>query len=118
MRSISNHPPHIMITGQQEVSPSAFIPFCSYGGIPSVMGTLYDKFNTSVCDKFKVTYLDGQLCYKVDVNEIKNKVDKNKMEYHGIEFLLDYNFDRMAILVDDKDSTFIDDSMLEENNKN
>ena len=106
MRSISNHPPHIMVEGHQDVSPSAFIPFCSFGGNRSVMGRFYDKFNTFVCDKFRPAYLDGQLCYQVDVNEQKNKVDGNKMEYHGIEFMLDYNFDRMAILIEDNYSTF------------
>jgi hypothetical protein len=118
MQRISNHPVHIISDEYKEMSPSAFIPFCSIGGDRFVMGRSHDKFDIPVCDKFRRAYVDGQLCYQVDVNELKNRVDKNKVAYEGIEFLLDYNFDRMVNFKEDKNHTVEDSSAMEENNKN
>ena len=112
IQQMSNHPPHIMIEDQQAVSPSSFIPFCSFGGNLSVMGKRIDKLSIPVCDKFQPTLLDGQRCYQVDVNELRNKVDKKKMASQGIELLLDYNFDRMVRLAGEEGSTL---EILEEN---
>ena len=72
----------------------------------SVMGRTIDNFNIPVCDKFRPIFLDGQLCYKVDVNELMNKVDKKKIASHGILLLLDYNLDRMIKAEGDNDSVF------------
>jgi hypothetical protein len=105
MQLISNHPAHIMIDGQEEISPSAFIPFCSVGGDKSVMGKHHDKFNIPICNKFRPTILEGQRCYKVDVNEHRFKVDKKKMVHEGIDFLLDYNFDRMMKVEESRNTT-------------
>ena len=62
----------------------------------SVMGKTIDNFNIPVCDKFRPTFLDGQLCYQLDANELRNKVDKKEIASQGIVLLLDYNFDRMV----------------------
>jgi hypothetical protein len=93
---MSNHPVHIMPGHQQSISPSAFIPFCSFGGDMLVMGKTINNFNIPVCDKFRKTFLDGQLCYQLDANELRNKVDKKKMASQEIVLLLDYNFERMV----------------------
>ena len=115
---MSNHPVHIMPEDQQSISPSAFIPFCSFGGNMSVMGKTIHNFNIPACDKFRPTFLDGQLCYQLDANELRNKVDKLKIAAQGIVLLLDYNLDRMVKDEEDDLQTVGDYSILEENNKN
>ena len=42
-----NHPVHIM-TRDHQMSPSAFIPFCDFGGNMSAMGVMIDKFKRPV----------------------------------------------------------------------
>ena len=103
---------------QRSISPSAFIPFCSFGGYMSVMGKTIHNFNIPACDKFRPTFLDGQLCYQLDANELRNKVDKLKIAAQGIVLLLDYNLDRMVKDEEDDLPTVGDYSILEENNKN
>ena len=66
----------------------------------------------SVCDKFMRTFHDGQHCYKVDVNELKDEVDKKKMASDGIALLLDYNFDRMVNFEGGGSSLLKDSSIL------
>ena len=53
-------------------------------------------FSVPVCNIFKETMLDGQLCYQADVNKLREKVDKKKMVTEGLVFLLDYNENRMV----------------------
>ena len=96
MHTISNHPVHIM-NGPNSFSPSSFIPFCSFGGNMSVMGETVPNFGIPVCNKFKPTILKGQLCYQVDINQVKNQVDRNKMMSHGLVFMMDYNTDRNGL---------------------
>ena len=62
----------------------------------SVMGKTIHNFNIPVCHKFRPTFHDGQLCYKLDAKELRNKVDKRKMESQEIVLLLDYNYDLMV----------------------
>ena len=107
-----------MIEDQGTLSPSSFIPFCSFGGNASVEGKSNNNFNSPVCDKFSPTFLDGQLCYQVDPNELRNKVDMKKMASHGIIMLLDYNFERMVRADGNEDSRLEDSSILLENKDN
>ena len=115
---MSNHPVHIMTEDQHSISPSAFIPFCSFGGDMSVMGKTIDNFNIPVCDKFRPTFLDGQLCYQLDTNELRNKVDKKEMASQGIVMLLDYNFDRMVKDEEDDLPTIQNSKLMEFDNEN
>ena len=98
---------------EQELSPSAFIPFCSFGGSMSVVGKSHHMFNTHVCDKFKPTFLDGKLCYQINVHGLEDKVNKEEMAQKGIEFLLDYNFDRMIKVEEEVESVVKDSSAKE-----
>ena len=41
---MSNHPVHI-IDEDEELSPTALIPFCTFGGNMSVMGAKIDQFD-------------------------------------------------------------------------
>ena len=66
------------------------------------MGKSIHNFNIPVCHKFRSTFLDGQLCYQLDANELRNKVDKKKMASEGVIMLLDYNFERTVTNKEEK----------------
>ena len=61
----------------------------------TVMGEKIDLFNVPVCNMFTPKILEGQLCYEVNVNEVKDKVDAKEAIKHGLIFILDYNQDKM-----------------------
>ena len=94
LQSMSNHPVHSMDQNVR-IMPSSFIPFCEYGGNMSVVGMTLDGFDLPICDKFRPKMLEGQLCYQIDVNEVKDQVDANNALKHGLIFAMDYNEDRM-----------------------
>ena len=48
--------------------------------------------------------MDGQLCYKADLDRLRDKVDKKKMVEEGFVFMLDYNEDRMVEVVGAEDN--------------
>ena len=102
MRKISNHPPHIVDQNGESLSPSAFIPFCSFLGNWSLTGVHTNNFRVPVCNIFQEVILDGQLCYRADVNKLKEKVawekERQKIITSGFMFVLDYNEDRNVVL--------------------
>ena len=102
VRKIINHPPHIL-KDDGTLSPSSFIPFCSFAGNWNVTGVSTDIFSVPVCNIFKEVIVDGQVCYQADVamDKIRNKVDKRKIATEGFVMLLDYNENRMVKLGDD-----------------
>jgi hypothetical protein len=93
IHSISNNPAHIL-DSQGNISPSAFIPFCEFGGDMEVMGEKIDKFELPVCNKFRPIMIEDQLCYQIDINELKGRVDIKKAAEYGFILLLDYNDER------------------------
>ena len=91
--TVINHPPHI-ITQSNQISPSAFIPFCDFGGNMTAMGMKIKQFDVPVCNSFQAKVLNDQLCYEVDLNRFAKKVcieDEIKL---GFNFIMDYNEDR------------------------
>ena len=64
--SVTNHPVHI-ITKDNKISTSAFIPFCEFGGNMSSMGVKINQFQIPVCNSFKPKILNSQNCYDVDL---------------------------------------------------
>ena len=90
---VSNHPVH-MIDTNGSLSPSAFIPFCSFGGDFDAMGTNYSKFKIPVCNSFKATIKDEQICYEIDLEEYKSERDLVKQLQEGLVLYLDYNEDK------------------------
>ena len=46
------HPVHIL-DENNEMSPSAFIPFCEFGGNISLMGQNHPNFSFPICNSFK-----------------------------------------------------------------
>jgi hypothetical protein len=93
--TISNHPVHV-VDKNNNVSSSAFIPFCSFAGNMSIVGREVQNFEVPVCNKFMPIVLEGQLCYQLDVNILKNQIDRNKLMTHGLSFMMDYNTNRMG----------------------
>ena len=51
------------------------IPFCEFGGDMSVMGVKIDKIDVPFCNSFRPKIIMDQLCYQVDPNEYKHKID-------------------------------------------
>ena len=92
---IINHPVHIM-TRDNQMSPSAFIPFCDFGGNMSAMGVKIDQFVVPVCNSFQAKIMNDQLCYEVDLNKFSDKNNiRNELKL-GLNFLMDYNEDRQV----------------------
>ena len=97
-QQIINHPPHI-IDERKQLSPSAFIPFCEFGGDSYLMGAKIDKFNIPVCNCFKTMVLNDQVCYEVDPSLYMTQLKSLPLKM-GLLLVLDYNLDRqMKLLV-------------------
>ena len=93
LSKVSNHPVH-MIDRNGSLSPSAFIPFCSFGGDFHAMGTQHSNFKLPVCNSFKATVKDDQICYQMDLDQYKNESDLVKQLQVGLVLYLDYNEDK------------------------
>ena len=90
LKKVSYHPVHI-IEGNISLSPSAFIPFCSFGDDMLLTGSVVDGFSIPVCNIFQAKIWNNQLCYEVNLQKLK---DKHKLEDQlkkGLILLLDYN---------------------------
>ena len=103
---IINHPVHI-VTKDNTVSPSAFIPFCDFGGNMSAMGVQINteyreeyrvNFSDPVCNSFQAKILNDQLCYEVDLQKFSDVNNIHGELKLGFNFLLDYNEDRQVTL--------------------
>ena len=97
MREFINHPVHVF-DKSGNLSPSAFIPMCSFGGDPEVSKTTFDV-GFPVCNSFEPVIHHDQICYEVDLNK-KFKKDEDLLRYliNGIVLVLDYNEDRQIDL--------------------
>ena len=90
---LSNHPIHIVSKGEN-YSPSAFIPFCAFGGNMSLVGTKSHMFDVPVCNRFQARIHHDQLCYEVNLNNFANQENIEKQLKSGFSFVMDYNEDR------------------------
>ena len=88
-----NHPVHI-VSENNKMSPSAFIPFCDFGGNMSAVGIRIEQFGIPVCKSFKETTLNNQICYEVDLNDYRNEKNIQRQLKLGFIFFLDYNEER------------------------
>ena len=80
---------------------TALIPFCEFGGDMSVMGVTMDDFDVPVCNSFRPKIVMDQLCYTVDPNEYKHKIDlKGDI---SLSLFIHYNEDRQ---MEDLDESF------------
>ena len=86
---ITNHP---SFSQQKYLPPTAMIPFCKMGGNMSVMGMKIDQLNFPVCNSFRPKIIRDQLCYQVDPNKYKDKIDlKGEL---SLSIFIDFNEDR------------------------
>ena len=69
LERISLHPPHLTDTK----GLPAFIPFCAYGGNMKILGEYIDGLDFPVCNAFKPTILDGELCYALDFKRLESE---------------------------------------------
>ena len=94
LAAVLNNPVHL-VDADGKLSPSAFIPFCEFGGDPHIMGQKIAEFDLPVCTSFTEKIHKGQLCYGVDVNKFKMKGTFRSEDLRlGLTLLLDYNSDR------------------------
>ena len=89
---LMNHPVHFNMDGQ--MSPSAFIPFCDFGGNMEKMGVKINQFDVPVCNSFQARILNDQLCYEVDLEKFRNNTNIEHELKLGFVFVMDYNEDR------------------------
>ena len=94
---MTKHPVHIVDENGNR-SPSAFIPFCSFGEDMTSMGKETDGFNIPVCNSFKAKVKSDQLCYEIDLQKFKNKKNIQDQLKSGLVLILDYNEDRQWIM--------------------
>ena len=80
------------------MSPSAFIPFCEFGGDMLSVGVKIDQFDIPVCISFQAKLFKDQLCYKIDLNKFSNKHNVKEELKSGFNFIMDYNEDRQVIV--------------------
>ena len=103
------HPVH-MISKGGKISPSAFIPFCEFGGNVSTMELMSDQFDVPICNSFEPKILNDELCYEIDVNKYTSKDNTEKELKSGLIFIMDYNEDRQ-ITLDQGDKKGVDKSL-------
>ena len=89
LHTVSNHPVHIL--ANQNVSPSALIPFCQFGD--KMLGERFNNFIVPVCNSFRPKILNKQLCYEVDINKYKDMFSASSLKT-GFTFFVDLNEDR------------------------
>ena len=94
---VINHPVHI-ITKDNQLSPSAFIPFCDFGGDMLSVGVKINQFDVPVCNSFEAKLLNDQLCYEVDLHKFKDSNNVKSQLDLGFNFILDYNEDRQVMV--------------------
>ena len=89
-RELSLHPVHLMKSSKGQLPPSALVPFCSYQLNSKQLGQENPELNLTICDKFEPTFLEGQLCYSLDVAKLVEKPTKSG-KTNGLFLLLDPN---------------------------
>ena len=87
-----------MINEEGDMSPSAFIPFCDFGGDMLSMGVKIEQFEFPVCNSFQPKILNDQLCYEVDLKRIAKKHNVVSQLKLGLNFIMDYNEDQQYTL--------------------
>ena len=78
--------------------PSALIPICGYKSSLETLGTHIPGLSFPVCSAFQPTLLRGQLCYSLDLGEMKMRQSRAKKteqgKENGILIIVDPNLER------------------------
>ena len=91
------HPIHLIPDKEGNLPPSALVPFCSYQG--NLLGQERPEIdNLAMCDKFKPTILEGQLCYSLEIERLEEKPTKSG-KTNGLLLLVDTNNNQENSLV-------------------
>ena len=97
MQRVSNHPVHL-VDEDGKLSPSAFIPFCDFGGNMSAFGIkIKNTSEIHFCKIFEAKIMQDQLCYEVDLDKFSNKSNIEKELKIGFNFIIDFNEDRQVL---------------------
>ena len=87
-----HHPVHLTPDEDGHLPPSAFVPFCSYQGDASLLGEKIPELdNITMCNKFKSTIIDGQICYSLDIAKQMEKKRTGPGKENGLFLLMDSN---------------------------
>ena len=90
LQEVNNHPVHIL-NNNGSLSPSAFIPFCSFGENLLLVGTKIEEFDFPICNIFTPKVLNNQLCYETDLAKLKDTSNMIQQYEMGLVLILDYN---------------------------
>ena len=71
----------------------------------SAMGVKIDQLNVPVCNSFKAKIMQDQLCYQVDPNKFRDKIDLKAGL--ALTLFIDYNEDRQSRIDDNSEEPFI-----------
>ena len=93
LHTFNNHPVHI-IDDRGKLSPSAFIPFCSFGDDFKTMSMTIENFSLPVCNSFRAVTHKDQVCYQVDLEKFRKKDTLKEQLSTGLVLIFDYNEDR------------------------
>ena len=98
---MSLHPVHLTPDERGELPPSALVPFCSYQQTDSnLLGQRKTELgNLTICDKFEVTILEGQLCYSLNIAKMSKRSSRTG-KTNGLWVLLDPTPYRLNISTD------------------
>ena len=95
LQSYVNHPVHV-VDEEDNLNPSAFIPFCAFGGDMTILSKHMRNFSFPLCSSFQPRLLDGQLCYFIDLDNATKQRPTSQGPAHGLTLFLDYNEERMV----------------------
>ena len=99
------------------LSPTAFIPFCSFGGDMNIMGRRSEQYDVPVCNSFQSKIRNNQLCYQIDLEDYKDTNNIEKQLKEGLVLVVDYNEERqMHQLMENKNDEFMGYLMSEDKN--
>ena len=97
LQRVNHHPVHIL-DHDGNYSPSALIPFCSFGEVSTEVSIKLKQFDIPVCNSFQPTVLKNQLCYQTDLEKYKDKRNLRRQLDFGLILILDLNEDRQLNL--------------------
>ena len=81
----SLHPPHLTETK----GLPTLIPFCAYGGNTEILGEYVQGLYFPVCNAFKPTILDGEVCYTFDFKRSKGSMVSRAGRGKGLLLAID-----------------------------
>ena len=88
----TSHPVHLIDNIGTTLNPTALVPFCSISDDYSAMGVKIEQIDVPVCNSFRPKIRKDQLCYTVDLNDIKKKTGSEHKVF--FTFFIDFNEDR------------------------